>query len=147
MKRDAAKRSLPQLPSPGIPLGSGSRIQQRRIDVVARAVLLNSDTELHRRSAQVPQIHLAAAGATRLEHDHVTRATDRGTPVIGGGIGHHGQGNERFRLEIVEIEIVSALPPGAVGSRQASSHIDATRDLSTEPRPGETEIIEDIYEN
>jgi len=43
--------------------------------------------------------------------------------------------------------------PGALGSPEASSHIealrdlDATRDLSTEPRPGETEIIEDIYEN
>jgi hypothetical protein len=43
--------------------------------------------------------------------------------------------------------------PGALGSPEASSHIealrdlDATRDLSAEPRPGETEIIEDIYEN
>jgi hypothetical protein len=43
--------------------------------------------------------------------------------------------------------------PGALGSPEASSHLDATRgldatrDLSTEPRPGETEIIEDIYEN
>jgi hypothetical protein len=44
--------------------------------------------------------------------------------------------------------VQAGLPaPGAVGSRQASNHIDATRDLSTEPRPGETEIIEDIYEN
>jgi hypothetical protein len=43
--------------------------------------------------------------------------------------------------------------PGALGSPEASSHLeatrdlDATRDLSTEPRPGETEIVEDIYEN
>jgi len=37
--------------------------------------------------------------------------------------------------------------PGALGSPEASSHLEATRDLSTEPRPGETEIIEDIYEN
>ena len=40
--------------------------------------------------------------------------------------------------------------PGALGSLEASRHVDAspsTVDLSTEPRPGETEIIEDIYEN
>jgi hypothetical protein len=43
--------------------------------------------------------------------------------------------------------------PGVLGSAEASSHVeatrdlDATRDLSAEPRPGETEIIEDIYEN
>jgi hypothetical protein len=37
--------------------------------------------------------------------------------------------------------------PGALGSPEASNHIDATRDLSTEPRPGETEIIEDVYED
>jgi hypothetical protein len=44
--------------------------------------------------------------------------------------------------------VQAGLPaPGAVGSRQASNHIDATRDLSTQPRPGETEIVEDIYEN
>jgi uncharacterized protein YjeT (DUF2065 family) len=44
--------------------------------------------------------------------------------------------------------VQAGLPaPGALGSRQASNHIDATRDLSTEPRPGETEIVEDIYEN
>ena len=39
---------------------------------------------------------------------------------------------------------------GALGSTEASRHIDATRDLSTEsvgPRPGETEVIEDVYEN
>jgi hypothetical protein len=42
--------------------------------------------------------------------------------------------------------------PGAVGSPEASQHIDATRDLpgesagSTSPRPGETEVIEDVYE-
>jgi hypothetical protein len=37
--------------------------------------------------------------------------------------------------------------PGALGSPEAGQHLDATRDLSTEPRPGETEIIEDIYED
>ncbi len=43
--------------------------------------------------------------------------------------------------------------PGALGSPEAAHHIDAapsTRDLSTEstgPRPGETEVIEDIYED
>jgi hypothetical protein len=37
--------------------------------------------------------------------------------------------------------------PGALGSPEASSHLDATRDLSVGRRPGETEIIEDIYEN
>jgi len=37
--------------------------------------------------------------------------------------------------------------PGALGSPEVANHIDATRDLCTEPRPGETEIVEDIYEN
>jgi hypothetical protein len=43
--------------------------------------------------------------------------------------------------------------PGALGSAAASSHIEATRDLeatrdpSPAPRPVETEIIEDVYEN
>jgi len=45
-----------------------------------------------------------------------------------------------------------ALPaPGALGSPEASSHIDAARDLTTHPttgpRPGETEIVEDVYED
>lgn len=44
--------------------------------------------------------------------------------------------------------VTASLPaPGAFGSPEASSHIEATRDLSTEPRPGETQIIEDIYED
>jgi len=47
--------------------------------------------------------------------------------------------------------VQAGLPaPGALGSAAASNHVDATRDLSTTstgPRPGETEIIEDIYEN
>ena len=43
--------------------------------------------------------------------------------------------------------------PGALGSPEAAAHIDATRDLSTDPtvsmgpRPGETEIVEDVYED
>jgi hypothetical protein len=37
--------------------------------------------------------------------------------------------------------------PGALGSPEASGHLEATRDLSAEPRAGDTEIIEDIYEN
>jgi hypothetical protein len=40
--------------------------------------------------------------------------------------------------------------PGALGSPEASSHIDVGRDLSTEPlgpRPGETEVVEDVYED
>jgi hypothetical protein len=43
--------------------------------------------------------------------------------------------------------------PGALGSPEAANHIDAnpsTRDLSTSSaglRPGETEVIEDIYED
>ena len=39
--------------------------------------------------------------------------------------------------------------PGALGSREAGTHVEATRDLSTDPaglRPGETEVVEDIYE-
>ena len=47
--------------------------------------------------------------------------------------------------------VQAGLPgPGALGSPEAASHIDATRDLSTEPtgpRLGETEVIEDIYED
>ena len=50
--------------------------------------------------------------------------------------------------------VQAGLPaPGALGSPEAARHIDAapgTRDLSTEstgPRPGETEVIEDIYED
>jgi len=56
--------------------------------------------------------------------------------------------------------VQAGLPaPGALGSPAAANHIDATprtpstprtRDLSTEPtgpRPGQTEVIEDIYEN
>ncbi len=48
--------------------------------------------------------------------------------------------------------VQAGLPaPGALGSQQAATHIDATRDLSTdptrEPRPGETEIVEDVYED
>jgi hypothetical protein len=45
--------------------------------------------------------------------------------------------------------VQAGLPaPGALGSTEASRHIDATRDLSTEPRPGETQVIEeDVYEN
>jgi len=48
--------------------------------------------------------------------------------------------------------VQAALPaPGALGSPEASSYIDATRDLATHPttgpRPGETEIVEDVYED
>jgi hypothetical protein len=47
--------------------------------------------------------------------------------------------------------VQAGLPaPGALGSSEAANHIDATRDLaadSTEPRPGETQIVEDVYED
>jgi hypothetical protein len=47
--------------------------------------------------------------------------------------------------------VQAGLPaPGAFGSPEAGAHLDATRDLSTEPlgpRPGETEIVEDVYED
>jgi hypothetical protein len=36
---------------------------------------------------------------------------------------------------------------GALGGAEAATRIDPARDLSTEPRPGETEIVEDTYEN
>jgi hypothetical protein len=39
---------------------------------------------------------------------------------------------------------------GALGGPEAGDHLDTTRDLSpesTQPRPGETEIVEDVYEN
>ena len=40
--------------------------------------------------------------------------------------------------------------PGVFGSPEAATHLDATRDLSSDPlgpRPGETEIVEDVYED
>jgi hypothetical protein len=47
--------------------------------------------------------------------------------------------------------VPTALPaPGAVGSREASTHVDAAQRVSTDPgqmRPGETEVIEDVYED
>jgi hypothetical protein len=47
--------------------------------------------------------------------------------------------------------VQAGLPaPGALGTPDAASHIDATRDLSTATtglRPGETEIVEDVYED
>ncbi len=47
--------------------------------------------------------------------------------------------------------VPAALPgPGAGGGREASAHVDAARTVSTDPgdmRPGETEVIEDVYED
>jgi len=47
--------------------------------------------------------------------------------------------------------VQAGLPaPGALGTPEAATHIDATRDLSTETsglRPGQTEIVEDVYED
>jgi hypothetical protein len=48
--------------------------------------------------------------------------------------------------------VQAGLPaPGALGSQEAAGHLAETRDLSTdptrEPRPGETEIVEDVYED
>jgi hypothetical protein len=47
--------------------------------------------------------------------------------------------------------VTAGLPaPGAFGSPEAATHLDATRSPSTEPlgpRPGETEIVEDVYED
>jgi len=48
--------------------------------------------------------------------------------------------------------VQAGLPaPGALGSQEAASHLDATSDLSAdptrEPRRGETEIVEDVYED
>jgi hypothetical protein len=43
--------------------------------------------------------------------------------------------------------VQAGLPaPGALSSTEAATRLDAVGDLSTEPRPGETEIVEDIYE-
>ena len=43
--------------------------------------------------------------------------------------------------------VQAGLPaPGALGEEPAG-RTDSTADLSTEPRPGETEIVEDVYEN
>ena len=48
--------------------------------------------------------------------------------------------------------VQAGLPaPGALGSPEAGEHIETTRDLSRDPtrtpRPGETEVIEDVYED
>jgi hypothetical protein len=47
--------------------------------------------------------------------------------------------------------VQASLPaPGALGSPEAAAHIDSTRDLSTDPtgmRPGDTEIVEEVYED
>ena len=47
--------------------------------------------------------------------------------------------------------VQAGLPaPGALGSPQAATYVDPARDLSTDPtsmRPGETEIVEDVYED
>ena len=46
--------------------------------------------------------------------------------------------------------VQAGLPaPGAFGSPEADTHLDATtRDLSADPlAPGETEIVEDVYED
>jgi len=44
--------------------------------------------------------------------------------------------------------VQAGLPaPGAVGSPEAASHLDATRDLTTEVRPvREQEVIENVYD-
>jgi hypothetical protein len=46
--------------------------------------------------------------------------------------------------------VQAGLPaPSALGSPEAAAHIESTHDLSTDPtgiRPGETEIVEDVYE-
>jgi len=42
--------------------------------------------------------------------------------------------------------VQAGLPaPGALGSQEAASHMDL--DPTREPRPGETEIVEDVYED
>jgi len=47
--------------------------------------------------------------------------------------------------------VQASLPaPGALGSPEAAAHIESARDLSTDPtgmRPGDTEIVEDVYED
>ena len=47
--------------------------------------------------------------------------------------------------------VQAGLPaPGALGSREAAAHVESTAGLSTDPttmRPGETEIVEDVYED
>jgi hypothetical protein len=47
--------------------------------------------------------------------------------------------------------VQAGLPaPGALGSPEAATHVESTPDLSTDPtsmRPGETEIVEDVYED
>jgi len=43
--------------------------------------------------------------------------------------------------------VQASLPaPGALGSPEAASHIDGTRDFAAHGRPGETEVIEDVYD-
>jgi hypothetical protein len=57
----------------------------------------------------------------------------------------------RINRNPANTRVQAGLPaPGVFGSPEAATHLDATRNLSTEPiglRPGETEIVEDVYEN
>jgi len=62
--------------------------------------------------------------------------------VIYPAYAHRNPANTRVR---------AGLPaPGALGSPEAAAHVESTRDLSADPmrmRPGETEIVEDVYED
>lgn len=49
-----------------------------------------------------------------------------------------------------DTRVQPSLPAPGFGSSEAASHIEPTRDLPTEstgPRPGDTEIVEDVYED
>jgi len=44
--------------------------------------------------------------------------------------------------------VQAGLPaPGALGSAQTATRVETVGDRSSEPRPGETEIVEDVYED
>jgi len=47
--------------------------------------------------------------------------------------------------------VQAGLPgPGALGSPEAATHVESPQDVATDPtsmRPGETEIVEDVYED
>ena len=71
--------------------------------------------------------------------------------ILGLAIPRRGYGWVGRRLFVRQARVQAGLPaPGAFGSPEAATHLDATRNLYNEPlgpRPGETEIVEDVYED
>src|SRR5438046_2147269 len=111
-----------------------SGIEKRRIDVVTGARLLGSLPDRGGGAPAVPQIDLSRAGAIRLKDDDVPRPADRRTSLVARGIDVGGQRNERFQLQIVEIEVVSAGASGAIRREAEVMTVRRQRRLDVVPR-------------